>query len=209
MKPIIAAPLVAIVLAGAGVGAYYAVAGAGSGEEALPGQATTAQPSPTPTPVATVSPTPGEGATLTYVDPTYGYSFEYPATWFISPDSGIEGYSAVTSYDPRTAKGIGGIPQDELKVEIYVLKKPTSLDLEDWIAQLDRESTYPPNIVSEAPITVDNVAGTSRIISDPSFSANQYFFDRGAVGYLIQAFPTGSALIGAVPPILQTLRFNR
>jgi hypothetical protein len=54
MKPIILAPLVAIVLAGGGVGAYLAVAGAGSGEEA-----TAAQPAATPTPAAeTPTPTP-------------------------------------------------------------------------------------------------------------------------------------------------------
>ena len=106
MKPIIAAPLVAVVLAGAGVGAYYAVAGAGSREEAPPAQATaTPTPSPaeqasaTPTPAATktptATPTPPAAPTpateggqapkgclrteLAYVDPGGRFAFCYPA----------------------------------------------------------------------------------------------------------------------------------
>jgi hypothetical protein len=100
MKPIIAAPLVAIMLAGAGVGAYYATAGAGSGEEAPVAQATSTptptpaeQPTataastiaPTPTPTPTPEPTATAQSTdwLTYSDPDFGFSIDYPPQFVI------------------------------------------------------------------------------------------------------------------------------
>ena len=96
MKPILLAPLVAIVLTGAGVGAYFAVAGAGSGEEAVVAKATptpspteptpTATPAPTPEPTPTPAPTqtpapaptPATDDLTTYVDPVLGFSLQYP-----------------------------------------------------------------------------------------------------------------------------------
>jgi hypothetical protein len=70
MKPTFVAPLVAVVLIGAGAVAYFAVAGAGSGEEAPPAQLTaTPMPSPTEqtsaTPTAEPTPTPAPAETPT------------------------------------------------------------------------------------------------------------------------------------------------
>ena len=89
MKPIILVPLVALVLAGGSAGAYLALTGEGSGEEAAVAEATpTATPAPTtmaeptatptaatPTPAATPAP-----ADFTnYVDPVLGFSLQYPS----------------------------------------------------------------------------------------------------------------------------------
>jgi hypothetical protein len=100
MKPIFFAPLVAIMLAGAGVGVYLATAGAGSGEEAPAAQATatpTPMPAaqPTPTAAATIAPTPTPTPTpeptataqstdwLTYSDPDFGFSIDYPPDFIV------------------------------------------------------------------------------------------------------------------------------
>jgi hypothetical protein len=225
MKPIVAAPLVAIVLAGSGVGAYYAVAGAGSGDEAPAAQPTVTptpaaqpSPSPTPSPGPTATPAPVETPApvptdwLTYVDPTYGYSFEYPNTWFISPDSGIAGYSAVTSYNPRTAKGIGDIPEDELKVEFNVSENPNSLSLEDWIGRNRAKAEDGVTVVTEFSTAVDNVGGIGRTVSLESFggvTVREYYFDKGGYVYVITTFPANSPLLDTSTAMLQTFKFNR
>jgi hypothetical protein len=112
MEPLFLAPPVAVVLAVAGVGAYFAVSGAGSGEEAPTVQAISTptpsptEPTPTPTPAPELTPTPALAETsvdtgmkggsaigdqssegwTTYVDPELGFSFPYRSDWTISTD---------------------------------------------------------------------------------------------------------------------------
>jgi hypothetical protein len=76
MKPIVAAPIVALALAGAGTGVYF-VATSGGEEETL-----VVQPTPTaePTVEATPTPTPDKTRTVTPA-PTSGPSVDDPATW--------------------------------------------------------------------------------------------------------------------------------
>ncbi len=55
---------------------------------------------PVPTIPAGVQPTPVSGAYSVYVDPTYGYSFQYPATWIVQPAIG-SGESNVVISEPQ------------------------------------------------------------------------------------------------------------
>jgi hypothetical protein len=63
------------------------------------------------TPVATtpagVQPTPVSGAYSLYVDPTYGYSFQYPSTWIVQPAIG-NGESNVAMSEPQPAQTTPG-----------------------------------------------------------------------------------------------------
>ena len=127
MKPIIAAPLVAVVLVGAGVGAYYAVAGAGSGEEApaaqptstpTPTQQTAATPTPEPTPAPDPDPTPTptpapstEGGQapkgclpteLAYVDPDGRFAFCYPSDMELATIDSQDGIQAANVQQANT-----------------------------------------------------------------------------------------------------------
>ena len=61
-------------------------------------------PTTATTPLATtppgVQPTPVSGAYSVYVDPTYGYSFQYPSTWIVNPAIG-GGESNVVINEPQ------------------------------------------------------------------------------------------------------------
>lgn len=93
MKLIVAAPIVALALAGAGTGAYFLATSGGGEEEAVVVQPTpTAQPSPSATAVPTVTDTPAPQPTpeagkapdgcleseKAYVDPDGRFAFCYP-----------------------------------------------------------------------------------------------------------------------------------
>jgi len=89
MKPILIAPVVALALAGGSAGAYFWATSEGSVEEAP-----VAQPSPTPTPTppvtepsptatATLAATPTPAGWLTYTDPDFGFSINYPPNFVI------------------------------------------------------------------------------------------------------------------------------
>lgn len=89
MKPIVAAPIVALALAGAGAGAYFLATSGGGEEGTLVVQPTlTPEPSGTATAAPTVTPTPEPAGTRTavpppddwetYVDPELGFKLDYP-----------------------------------------------------------------------------------------------------------------------------------
>ncbi len=121
MKPAIVAPLVALALAGGGVGAYFWLSSGGGTEEA-----TVAQPTPTPTataaptvtptvtptaePTPTPTPLPGgkapEGCASTekaYVDPDGRFAFCYPADMEVATVDAGDGTTAVTVQYPAGA----------------------------------------------------------------------------------------------------------
>jgi hypothetical protein len=113
MKPIVAAPIVALALAGAGTGAYF-LATSGGEEEAV-----IAQPTPTPSaeatadatpePTVTLTPEPSPDATAnwkTYVDPGGLFTVRYPPTWFQSA-----GQAQFSSYDLSSLTSVSRPPE--------------------------------------------------------------------------------------------------
>src|SRR3990170_2539879 len=52
------------------------------------------------TPAPTTAPVPEDWPT--YTDPTYGYTFDYPATWYLFPPKDSGGAVILYSYDPAS-----------------------------------------------------------------------------------------------------------
>jgi hypothetical protein len=109
MKPVVLVPLVALALAGGGVGAYFWLSSGGGVEEAVVAQPT-ATPTPTPPPSAIQpSPTPTTApggmapdgclaSELVYADPGGRFAFCYPADMELATVRGEEGIGATVQY---------------------------------------------------------------------------------------------------------------
>ncbi len=90
----------------------------------------TASPSASPAAVTALTP----AAETTYTDPTIGYAFDYPSGWHIQATPGW--LVVVTSFDPATSPGQGGIPQNQTKVDLAPAKPAENLALDEMIAQV-------------------------------------------------------------------------
>jgi hypothetical protein len=155
---------------------------------------------PYPTPALTIGPS-------TYIDPVFGYSYEVPSGWFVLQTGG--GYSALTSYDPRTAPqhGFGCDEQTGvIKVEFYVDENAERLTLEQWLAQGERNVS----VLEESVTSVDGVTGIRRIRSfdaDTIVDSDQYYFEVGGRIYAIIAYCFDPSL-GILSVVLPTVRFS-
>jgi hypothetical protein len=205
-------------LASAGVGGAVIVASSG-GEEEVTVQGTTTA---TPTEAATVSATPSAatkspepsptseafpGPAVTYTNPVYGYSFDYPGNWFIHTDPG--GYTIITSYDPATAKGIGGIGPG-LKIDILVQDNPDRRSLEEWLIETDarRAGTGPVTVASESRVAspAPGITRETRTHDGPVW--REYWFSVAGKVYSVAAVPADSTLLGSLKDLISTLRFK-
>jgi hypothetical protein len=222
MKPIFLAPLIAVVLAATGAGAYFAVAGAGSGEEAPAAHATATptatpapsqEPTPTPAPAETSppaetpTPTPAPTGWLTYTDATYGYSFEYPRDWFVHTDA--VGGAIVSSWDTTQAKGIGAPLGDQFKIDIVVIDNSEGLTLADWIVKYATSSTDPPTVLSQSPVVLDGIPGVKRETVAQDTHASQHFFLVGTKVYSLTALPLDSPLADTGFRIVASFKFSQ
>ncbi|MEX0683033.1 MAG: hypothetical protein WED85_13655 [Dehalococcoidia bacterium] len=135
--------------------------GAASTATSLP-----AQQAPTGTPPQTAPPPSSTtGATVTYTDPAYGYSFAYPSSWYLSTPAETGGDLVLRSYDPATAPGIGGpIPKDKLKARFWVAEGVTK-PLADWLAEGDASAGQFSTsvVVSQTEVTVAAKQGIRRV----------------------------------------------
>jgi hypothetical protein len=221
MKLIIAAPLAAVVLAEAGAGAYFAVANTGSGEEVpaaqLPSTPTlTPTPAPiqdaTPTPAPTATPTPTAAPTdwLTYTDATYGYSFDYPPTWYLEPPAKNGGDVILYSYDPAKAKGIGGIPIDKLKVFFWVAEG-VDQPLEEWLAEgkTSPGQISPPIVLSHYASTLGGKEGLVEAVENEGVKSISYYIPIGGGRvFVVNAAPADSQVWPEFEPVLDSIQFS-
>lgn len=147
------------------------------GASQAPSPSDTAETTPTATaiPLATATASP----TTKYKNPVYGYSLEYPSEWFIHTDPG--GYLTITSYDPLTAKGVGGFPPDTFKIDIAVLENPKNLSLSEWIAESDKASAEYEEftIVTQSEVTAPSV-GITRTIAVGGVQVREHVFRSGS-----------------------------
>jgi hypothetical protein len=182
----------------------------GSGDD-LPATATVT-PKATVTTTVAASPvsstTPNSTGTLTYTDATYGYSFQYPASWYISPAK--DGGSVVTlySYDPSTVSPEEQIPKDKLKAIIRVAEgvdKP----IRQWLADLRNGSGQPPVVVvSSSDTTLGGRPGVAEVVDDGATREAGYYIDMGFGRILIMgAGPVDSQAWPGFETVLTTLKF--
>jgi hypothetical protein len=161
----------------------------------------------TPTPVITL-PSSTLGATLNYTDPIYGYSFDYPSTWYLSSE-GLQTGVILYSYDPAQAKGIGRVPSDKLKAFFWVAEgvdKP----LDQWLAEGRNNPGQPPppTIVSTADVTLGGKAGLIEVVEDEGARSTSYYLILGGGRvFVVNAGPSDSLVWPEFVPVLASLRF--
>jgi len=210
--------LVGVALLGtAGVAGTVIVASSGGEEEIVQQVETaTASPAATATPALSESPAPSptpastQGETITYTDPTYGYSFDYPATWYLSPAKGDGGVTTLYSYDPATVPPEDAgkpVAADKLKAEFLVLGNSEGLSTDAWIAR-NREGGGPVEVTSRSAVSVDNADGIAETANLAEGSAVQYFIPHGENMYVIANYPADSLLSSEFDAVLSTFKFN-
>lgn len=184
MKPIIAAPIVALAFAGLGTGTYFLATSGGGEEEAVVAQPTptptaeaTAAPTPTPSPAPEPTATPGDWSL--YADPELGFSFERPNNWALSEES-VEyppknGHPAVEVrlLSFRTAKG-------EFALGLALAPNPGGLSLADWV------STYPGWPGEPSNLIVDGRDALLFPIDQLGEHFPQIYFEHEGVVYTVQ-----------------------
>lgn len=212
MKPILIAPLVAVVLAGAGVGAYYAVAGAGSGEEAPPAQPTatpTPTSAPTKTPAATAEPTPAQDDWVTYTDAQLGFKLLHPPG--LSVNERLIDLPGKNDIPPTTQRNVSFVGTDGVPVVgISVTPNPAALTLEQWIRTVPGwpcdPKGYPTCVPSQVSVGgEDGIRFSINVLGEPA--ATVYFAHAGAI-YALGGNVFGSPE-GGFPPALSESDFQR
>ncbi|HEY8767165.1 MAG TPA: hypothetical protein VIP09_07880 [Dehalococcoidia bacterium] len=168
---------------------------------------TTAAPSTT---ASASSATPTSTATLTYNDSTNGYSFEYPASWYLSPAKDNGGNPTLYSYDPATAIGDGRlVPSDKLKVFFWVAEgvdKP----LAQWLADGDNTANQvsPLTVISQSDATLDGRQGTARVTESDGVRTTSYYIPiSNKRVFVVNAGPSDSKVWPQFEPVLASLLF--
>lgn len=122
-----------------------AVNGCGDEEESLPTVSpvpsleTPLPATPSATPAPTASPSPVPTGMVRYTHPTYGYSFEYPAAWFLNapplPSETIGSSVTLTQWDPHTGPSQGTQLDYYLKIDVGTIINSDNVSTEQWVAQ--------------------------------------------------------------------------
>lgn len=181
-----------------------------SEEEATPsstGSATAspgASSGPDPSTQPSSSPVPTATGLLTYTDPAFGYSFDYPASWYVTGAP-----TALYSYDPATAAGdFRPVPLDKLKA-IFRVVEGVDKPVAEWLTESRSDSNQPPTVVlSTSEATVGGRAGIYELIDEEGQKVAGYYIDMGAGRLLIiGAGPADSVLWSQFDQVLKSLRF--
>jgi len=182
--------------------------------EVQPSPIVAASPAPTAEPTATPEPSPGAPADwATYTDATYGYSFDYPATWFLFPPGKNGGDLNLYSYDlvsvPPEQAGMP-VPRDKLKAISYVAEgvdKP----LEQWLADArnDPAQPPPPTLLSTSDVALGGKTGLAQVVEDDyGVKHISYYLPLGGGRILvIGAVPADSVLWPQFEKLLASLHF--
>lgn len=166
-------------------------------------------PAPSATPAVTLTPSGTSTATLTYTDPTYGYSFDYPATWYLSAAKDNGGYLMLYSYDPASAVGDGRpVPPDKVKVSTWIAEgvdKP----IEQW---LDEGRTgpgviTPVTLVSRSNSTFGGRSWVVEVVEAEDVQTVGYYFSLGGGRvFALDAVPADSKLMPELESLITSLR---
>lgn len=172
--------------------------------------ATAAPATPAVTPAANAEPTPTPAAVLTYTDPTFGYSFDYPAGWYLSPEKG--GSVILYSYDPaKVPPEEAGmpVPKDKLKAIFHVVQgveKP----LDQWLAESRNQPGQPPppEVLSTWDITLGGKSGIAELVDDGGQQSVGYYIGlAGGWVFAIGSGPADSQVWGQFEKLLASIQF--
>ena len=78
--------------------------------------------------------TPSPSPVATYIDTEIGCALDYPARWHIRATPGW--LVIITSFDPASAPGTGGVPPDKAKVDLAPDKPGQTKSLEELVAEV-------------------------------------------------------------------------
>lgn len=177
----------------------------------------TASPTPsssatlTGSPTATMPTTPLPTGTLNYRDPTYGYTFEYPATWYVYPDTLNPGSLILYSYDLASVAGDGRpVPKDKLKVFFWVAEgvdKP----IPEWLEEGHNGpgQITPPSVVSQTPTTLGGKQGLNEVVEveDEGIHTSYYIPIGDERVFVVNAYPGDSIVWPEFETVLASIRF--
>lgn len=171
----------------------------------------TAAPSPTE-PVSSVTPT--STATLTYTDPAYGYSFQYPASWYLSPAKDNGGSVILYSYDlasiPSGEVGMP-VPKSELKATFWIAEAGSE-SVQQWITDGDNSAAaqgLPVTIVSQSNTSLAGKQGIARATQADQTTDQSYYVPIGGGRiFVINATPADSDVWPQFSTVLATLQFE-
>ncbi len=162
-------------------------------------------------PSATPSPSPAP-AKLTYTEPLFGYSFDYPADWYLSPTKENGGSPILYSYDPSAvAPEEAGkpVPRDKLKAFFWVAKGVTQ-PLQEWLAATPEPGQPPtPKVTSQEEVMVAGREAVFQVTQNPETSDFSYYIRLNSSSVLvINAGPADSDLVVVFEQVISSLRFS-
>lgn len=151
--------------------------------------------------------------TMTYTDPDYGYSFEYPASWFLSPQHDVSHHVNLDSYDPARARARSGIPRDKLRVIFWVadgVDKPIA----DWLTdgRNNPGQPPPPTDITDTDTTLGGRDGIFEVVQmndgeDSALHKSYYIAMWQSRLFVVNAVPGDSYLWPQLEPVLGSVRF--
>ncbi len=203
-----------------GISGVVIVASSGGEEEAVQqvetatataSQAASGTPVPSPSRASSSTPVSTPGETLTYNDSTYGYSFDYPRTWHLTPPKDTSAVLYLYSYDvasvPPEEAGMP-VPKDKLKV-LFFVTEGVDKPLREWLEEQRNDAGQPPlTVVSSADITVAEKEGVVEVTEADGVQIIAYYLVIGGDRVLtISGVPADSELWPQFQEVLATLRF--
>ncbi len=155
----------------------------------------------TPQPIDTPTPSPevelSEDWTRFY-DANKKVEVAYPFDWTPRPATGLQGETAIYSFDPSAEAGRGGVPADELKVGVVYFGSDD-----------DREIEYSETeIISEEETTVNSYPAVRRVVEGAFGQSINTQVDTANGRYLISAYPAESDLIEVYDRILEHIKLD-
>jgi hypothetical protein len=158
---------------------------------------------------APVTATPAPGEWNTYTDAAYGYSFDYPASWYLVPPDKGGKYLTLYSYDPSTGSG-APISTERLKAFFWVAEGVYQ-PIEEWLDEGNDSpgQITPPTIVSREDVTLAGQPGIAEVVELDGVQSVGYYVSLGSgLVFAVDAIPADSDVWPAFEEVLASIRFS-
>ncbi len=217
--------LLVVALAGLTIGTLAC----GKQEEDLPSETVTPHPSPsaseptagipgtaTPPALETAIPTPASER-RTFTNTKYGFSFEYPANWFIDPldlrdeatSDYIDLYNFLPSHAPQTDFPPPlGATEGKIRIEFYIGPNADKLSLEDWVGKFNANPDSPDSVVASETIEINGLSAIMQTVTNAAGESPQHlaFVDLGEWMLFVNGPRADSPFVSTYQQIVASLR---